>query len=228
MNAQETYFNFQGKIYSTDDFQAELQSIEKNYSENNNFKFTTASYKVRSMAVRQDSIIQNVEVILSQSNSSELGVNTGVAAMIEQPLPDFELLNLSSNLKRNTNYKGKVTLVNLWFTNCPPCITEIPYLNYLKDSYGSNVNFVAITFDDKDKVNTFLERKPFHFEHLIDAAQYLSRDLENNAFPKLILLDASGTIRFVENGVMLSGNDPTNPEPALTGLKEQIDFLLKQ
>ena len=225
---QDTYYNFQGDLYDEVRFREKLKSIEKIYTENSNFKYTIANYKVRSTAVRQDSLIQNVEVVLSQSNSSPLDINTGVQKFINKPLPHFELQTLGNELKQNTDYTGKVTFINLWFTSCAPCITEMPYLNYLKDTYNDQVNFVAITFDSKDRVASFLKRKQFDFEHLVDAAQYLSKDLENNAFPKLILLDKEGKVRFVENGVQLSGNTPSQPQAAVQGLKEQIKFLLAE
>jgi thiol-disulfide isomerase/thioredoxin len=225
---QETYYNFQDEIFDEARFREKLKTIETLYGEQGNYKYTTASYKIRSTKVRQDSIIQNVEVVLSQSNSAPLDINTGVQSFINTPLPDFELQNLEAHLKTNADYRGKVTLINLWFTACPPCITEIPYLNYLKDSYQDQVHFVAITFDPKDKVDRFLTRKPFDFEHLVDATTYLHKELNNNAFPKLILIDKKGNVRFVENGVILSGNTPSQPESAVTGLKEQLDFLLKE
>ncbi len=225
---QETYYNFQDDIYDEVRFRKKLKSIEDIYSQQGNYKYTTATYKVRSTMMRQDSIIQNVEVVLSQSNSSPLDINTGVQRFIDKSLPDFELQNLQNHLKRNSDYIGKVTLINLWFTSCPPCITEIPYLNYLKDIYTDEVNFVAITFDPKDKVERFLTRKPFHFEHLVDGTVYLHKDLNNNAFPKLIIIDKKGQVRFVENGVILSGHNASQPEAAIVGLKDQLDFLLAE
>lgn len=225
---QETYYNFQNDIYDEVRFREKLKSIEDIYSQQGNYKYTEAHYKVRSTKVRQDSIIQYVEVVLSQSNSSPLDINTGVQRFINTSLPNFELQNLQNHVKRNTDYLGKVTLINLWFTSCAPCITEIPYLNYLKDSYTDQVNFVAITFDPKDKVERFLSKKPFHFEHLVDGTTYLHKDLNNNAFPKLILIDKKGNVRFVENGVILSGNSTSQPEAAVIGLKDQLDFLLTE
>ena len=225
---QETYYEFQNDIYNEVRFREKLKSIETLYGAQSGYKYTTASYKVHNTDVRQDSIIQHVEVVLSQSNTAPLDINTGVQRFLNKPLPNFELQDLQSHIKLNTDYQGKVTLINLWFTSCAPCITEIPYLNYLKDSYQDQVNFVAITFDTKDKVDRFLERRPFQFEHLVDAATYLYKELHNNAFPKLIVIDKKGIVRFVENGVILSGNSASQPEAAVIGLKEQLDFLLKE
>ncbi len=226
--AQNNYYNFQGDLYDEIGFQEKLKSIEKIYSEQGDFKYTTANYKIHTTAVRADSIIQNIEVFLSQSNSSPIDINTGVQKHLNKPLPDFKLQTLENGLKQNSDYKGKVSLINLWFTSCRPCITEIPYLNYLKDTYKDKVNFIAITFDNKERVTSFLNRKDFKFEHLVDAAQYLSKDLGNNAFPKLIILDKKGNVRFVENGVQLSGSIASKPQAAVTVLQEQLDFLLTE
>ena len=43
-----------------------------------------------------------------------------------------------------------------------------------------------------------------------------------------MLIDTKGHVRFVENGVILSGNTASHPEVAVSGLKEQLDFLLKE
>lgn len=228
VNAQETKYQFQGDLYDEVSFREKLKNIEEIYSSQGNYKYTTANYKVLSTKVTEEAIIQRVEVYLSQSNSSPLDINTGVQRFIDKPLPPFELQNLSNEVKTNAILNDKVTLINLWFTSCAPCITEIPYLNYLKDTYKDQVNFVAITFDDKAKVERFLARKDFKFEHLVDASKYLSQDLENNAFPKLLVLDKKGMVRFVENGVQLSGNNPSFPQGAVAPLREQIDFLLKE
>ncbi len=225
---QATYYNFQDEFFDEVRFREKLKNIEDNYGDTSNYTYTIASHKVLTTQVRQDSIIHYVEVILSQSNTAPLDINAGVQRFLNKPLPAFELQNLENHLKTNTDFTGKVTLINLWFTACPPCITEIPYLNYLKDSYQDQVNFVAITFDSKDKVERFLSRKSFGFEHLVDATTYLHKDLMNNAFPKLILIDKKGQVRFVENGVILSGNTASHPEAAVSGLKEQLDFLLKE
>lgn len=224
---QTTYYNFQNEIFDETRFREKLQTIEEIYGAQGGFKYTKANYKVLSMMVRQDSIIQNVEVILSQSNSSPLDINTGLGDLIGHPLPEFELQNLALTLKSNADYSDKITLVNLWFTSCPPCIAEIPYLNHLTEVYKNKVNFVAITFNTKDTVDAFLERKPFYFEHLVDAARYLKDDLQNNAYPRLILMDQAGKVRFIENAVM-GTTGPDEPNSVVEILKEHLDFLLSE
>lgn len=224
--SQENYYTFQGDVYTEISFQEKLKSIEKIYGEQSNYKYTKANYKVRSTRVKQDSIIQEVEVMLSQSNSAPLDINVGVNGLINKPLPDFQLQDLASFVKSKESYNDKITLINLWFTSCPPCIAEIPYLNDLKKQYEGRVNFVAITFESKNKIETFLNKKPFDFEHLVDGASYLKQDLKTNTYPKLVFVDKEGTVRFVENAALGQGRGPSSEVTEI--LKEHLDYLLAQ
>lgn len=224
--SQENYYKFQGDLYNEKSFQEKLTAIEKIYGEQSDYKYTVANYKVRKTRVKQDSIIQEVEVMLSQSNSAPLDINVGVNGLINKPLPNFQLQDLANKVKSKENYNDKITLINLWFTSCPPCIAEIPYLNDLKKLYEGQVNFVAITFENKDKIEEFLIKKPFDFEHLVGGLSYLKEDLKTNTYPKLVFVDKEGTVRFVENAVLGQGRGPSSEVTEI--LKEHLDYLLAQ
>ena len=43
---------------------------------------------------------------------------------------------------------GKPTLISIWASWCPPCITEAPYLNKLRKELGGKYNFVYINRRD--------------------------------------------------------------------------------
>lgn len=116
-------------------------------------------------------------------------------------LPEFKLRNIESKRITLKKFEGKVTLINLWFTNCFPCVNEIPLLNALKEKYKDEVNFVAITFDSKYNVKHFLKKKRFNFEHIINAKNYLSKDLGNRSYPKIILLNKEGIVKYVGGGI---------------------------
>src|SRR5699024_8132896 len=53
---------------------------------------------------------------------------------------DFDSLNFLNPEEKNTFDKHKPTFVNFWFTNCPPCIEELPALNELKEKYKNKIN----------------------------------------------------------------------------------------
>lgn len=110
----------------------------------------------------------------------------------------------------NDNYydtdflKGKPTIVNFWFTNCPPCIEEIPDLYKLKKDYGDSVNFIAVTFDSRKRVNKFLEKKPFfNFYHIPDSQKPINK-LKVKSYPLTFLLNKEGKIVNVYGGPVFS------------------------
>ena len=48
-----------------------------------------------------------------------------------------ETFNLHSN-------EGKVTVLNFWYTDCGPCVTEIPYFNAMQEKYSEELKVLII------------------------------------------------------------------------------------
>lgn len=99
------------------------------------------------------------------------------------------------NFKENY-LSGKPTLINFWFTRCPPCIDEIPLLNEMKDKFGDQVNFITISFNDKKTIDEFVKQQPFNFKHIYDAKKQID-DLKISAYPTSLILDKNGIVKFV-------------------------------
>jgi thiol-disulfide isomerase/thioredoxin len=41
-------------------------------------------------------------------------------------------------------HRGKVVVVNFWFTTCTPCVAELPHFNEAADAYSDDVVIIAI------------------------------------------------------------------------------------
>jgi thiol-disulfide isomerase/thioredoxin len=65
---------------------------------------------------------------------------------------------------RAADFKGKVLVLNLWATWCPPCIAEMPTLAKLAAAYaGKPVVVIPVSVDtpaDADKAKAFIARYP--------------------------------------------------------------------
>lgn len=108
--------------------------------------------------------------------------------------PRVELQYLNGEKGSLRDFKGKVVLVNFWATWCPPCIAEMPSLQALQDSLGSE-NFVVVgiaTQDDKKDVEEFVKNSKITFPILLDFYGELSRKLEVVGYPETFLLDREG------------------------------------
>ncbi|GGI92809.1 TlpA disulfide reductase family protein [Shewanella gelidii] len=58
------------------------------------------------------------------------------------------------------DFKGKIVMVNMWATWCPPCVRELPALERLADKFSAEefvVLPISIDRDGKDKVEPFLK-----------------------------------------------------------------------
>jgi thiol-disulfide isomerase/thioredoxin len=75
-----------------------------------------------------------------------------------QPAPDFAFVTVADGAPHTlADYRGKVVVLNLWATWCPPCRAEMPNLDRLQREYGKD-GVVVITVSD-EKVPA-LERFP--------------------------------------------------------------------
>ena len=67
--------------------------------------------------------------------------------------PDFELRNLSGEMIKLSDYKGKKVFLNFWVSWCPPCRVEMPhmenYYNKFKDSENVEIIAVNMTTDER-------------------------------------------------------------------------------
>lgn len=107
----------------------------------------------------------------------------------------IELFKNENNENFSTDFlNNKSTIVNFWFTNCPPCIEEIPDLVKLKNEFSEKVNFLAITFDSRRKVEKFLEKRPFFdFIHITDSQKPINK-LKIESYPMTFILNQNGEI----------------------------------
>ena len=70
----------------------------------------------------------------------------------------------SENLK-----DARITIFNVWGTNCPPCIRELPYLQELNDTYApGEIQVVGLLSDSVDASGTVVPA------HLDDARKYMA------------------------------------------------------
>jgi thiol-disulfide isomerase/thioredoxin len=76
-------------------------------------------------------------------------------------LPDLAFEDADGKPKKLSDFRGKTVLVNLWATWCVPCRKEMPALEGLQVTLGSeNFQVVAINIDTRDpeKPKTFLKQ----------------------------------------------------------------------
>ncbi|MCU7618507.1 TlpA family protein disulfide reductase [Chryseobacterium sp. PBS4-4] len=99
--------------------------------------------------------------------------------------------NYSSNF-----LEGKNSIINFWFTNCEPCHLEIPYLQKLQQDLGDKVNFIGITFDNKEKVKNFTEKKKLNFLQITESLEGMKK-YGINRYPMSFIIDKKGNVKMI-------------------------------
>lgn len=115
--------------------------------------------------------------------------------------------------------KGKVVVINFWFSGCKLCIIEMPELNKITEKYaGKDVVFLAITYDKKDLVNSFLSKREFKYA-LVPNAKKVIDNYGVSAYPTHIIIDKNSNIIFKTAGL--------NTEETIYSIDKYIENSLK-
>lgn len=110
--------------------------------------------------------------------------------------PGFAFADAAGKPLRLVDFKGRVVLVNLWATWCPPCIAEMPDLDALQTKLGGErFQVVAVSLDRGGipQVTRWFERNEIHAltPYAADAGQF-----GNALLPTSLLLDAQGRVAW--------------------------------
>lgn len=99
--------------------------------------------------------------------------------------------------------KGKVVIVDLWGTWCPPCREEIPHFVKLQENYGDDLAIVGVNFENgeteeekKALVNEFIAANGVTYPCVL-ATDSLEQQVPNiEGFPTTIFMDKEGKVRL--------------------------------
>jgi peroxiredoxin len=121
----------------------------------------------------------------------------GFAAMLNKPAPDFELKDLQGKRWSLKELRGKIVVLNFWFTSCAPCIQEMPELNKLVRAYDSkNVVFLGLANNKAKQVETFLQKHTFTYALLPDADEVANK-YQVSSWPTSIVIDKKGDVKII-------------------------------
>ncbi len=124
--------------------------------------------------------------------------DSAVKAMFNKPAPDFDLTDLNGRKWSLAKLKGKVVVLNFWYTSCTPCIEEMPELNEIVKMYPSEkVVFLALTFNDAPKLKTFFKTHEFSYNILPDS-KVVDQHYQISGWPTSLVIDKNGMIKFVK------------------------------
>lgn len=108
---------------------------------------------------------------------------------------DLEFPTPEGNTQAVSDYLGKPLVLNFWATWCPPCVKEMPDLDFLHQKYP-DISIVGLAVDTASNVVKFSEKVPVSYPILVAGHEgiQLMKGMGNprGGLPFTILFDAEG------------------------------------
>ena len=136
--------------------------------------------------------------------------------------PDFTLDTLDEKKVTLSELRGKIVLINLWATWCPPCRAEMPALENAYEQYkdsGVLILGLNVTNQDSEKdIPPFVKEFGLTFPILLDRDGSASALYQLRGLPTTFFVNRAGIIRTVVVG------GPMNE----TFIRSKIEALLQE
>jgi thiol-disulfide isomerase/thioredoxin len=125
---------------------------------------------------------------------------SGELRILPESLLNRQLKSLENGSFRLADFRGKVVVLNLWATWCPPCRNEVPEYERVRKEYaGRNIEFVALTTEDPrtagDRVKQFVKEFKFGFRlGWADRETALTIMNGKNVIPQTLVIAPDGRV----------------------------------
>jgi thiol-disulfide isomerase/thioredoxin len=151
-------------------------------------------------------------VVISRAPSSRTEIPpTNLPLPTKENLGDLGWQTDSGTREVMKELRGKVVVLDLWATYCPPCVEEIPHLSQLQNQYGKEkLRVIGLHVggdDDKENIPSFFARNKITAAYTLafgddELTNILSAG--DDRIPQTFVFDKSG--QLVKR---LVGFDPT-------------------
>ncbi len=125
-------------------------------------------------------------------------------ASVGEVCPDFSLTTLSGGTFRLSDYRGKVVFVNIWATWCGPCVSEMPDIQRLQDTY-SDLVVLGVSVDNTASIaRSFIRQYGYTYAMAMDDSYYTvtGRIFPSRYIPYSIFINPDGVVTYMDSGSM--------------------------
>ena len=154
---------------------------------------------------------QATEQNSTEQNSVE---SAALASDVQLDVLDWEATRALVN-----QHPGKVVIMDLWATYCPPCMEEFPNLVNLHRQHGDRLACISVSADYdgtedrpveavREKVMKFLVKQNATFQNVLlstDAETLFTKKLKQQSLPIVLVFDQQGKLQG-------EFPDPENPD----------------
>lgn len=115
----------------------------------------------------------------------------------DSPQINFAMTTLDGKEMQLSDLRGKVVIIDMWDTWCPPCRMEIPHFIELYSQYrdkGFEMIGIAFGREGADAVRKFVQTNGVNYTNALANAEIMSQFGEINSIPTTFVIDQNGKI----------------------------------
>jgi thiol-disulfide isomerase/thioredoxin len=121
---------------------------------------------------------------------------SGPSSMAGQSAPVYAMYDDRGNATSLSVYRGRVVVMNLWASWCPPCRAEMPDLQRLADQYGKS-GVVVIGVDQGEtsqRAQLFAQSLHIQYPIWVDTDQRYGRVYAALGLPTTVVIGTDGVV----------------------------------
>ena len=163
-----------------------------------------------------DQFLNGLNIMATMKELTQTGVKADGTFYYPQAgemFPQFSEKDMEGNTWTNDSVRGRVMVLNLWYSGCGPCRAEMPILSEWKEQLP-DVLFFSATYHDAETAKRITDKHHFTWTHLVEAKDMMSW-IGTKGFPLTIVVDKKGIVRYAVHGT----NETTRAE-LLAKIKE--------
>ncbi len=134
-------------------------------------------------------------VLLRKDRDSTLRPTKPIQPGLE--VPNFAFPDINGKQISLSDHRGKVVLVNVWATWCPPCRQEMPSMQRLYEKFkGENLEILAVSIDSEggEAVAPFMRKMHLTFPALLDPEETIIPLYGITGVPESFIIDKDGIL----------------------------------
>lgn len=118
--------------------------------------------------------------------------------------PDFTLEAMDGRPFTLSEHRGKIVILNIWATWCPPCRDEIPDFIEIQEKMKDDVLFLGVSQDEEgwEVVRPFAEEFEINYPLVIDDGTVSGKYGPIMGIPMSFVINREGKVEYVIPGMI--------------------------
>ncbi len=163
-------------------------------------------------------MVIGITLVAGCTPSPNLGRTSAGGLAVGDQAPAIQIQQLVHGPTLDAETISEVQVIEFWATWCGPCLSGMPHLSDLQETYGDKVTIVGITSEDSSTVDSFLASSAGNGRTWADVVRYRMAIDDNgatgaaymraagmNSIPTAFIVGKDGVLQWIGHPASMDG-----------------------